>query len=164
MLNTFIHYWIPGFSSKAIQSSHFERTEKEKLPLHTLPKNNLCQQRERSAHKRGRDREIADREIIESSSVRSANAKRYKVYTERWARFSVTLKACVEVPFNGAFSAFPTVAAPDRSNIKISDREKRKHAPAYKRVFPLYRDPAFFFWGGGLEDGQRSKGKGVERW
>lgn len=55
----------------------------------------------------------------------------------------MTLKARGKVPFSGAFNAFPAVAVLARSNIKISEREKRKHAPAYKRDFPLYRDPAF---------------------
>lgn len=36
---------------------------------------------------------------------------------------------------------FPPSLVPPRSNIKISGREKRKHALAYKRDFPLSRDP-----------------------
>lgn len=47
---------------------------------------------------------------------------------------------------------FPPSLVPPRSNIKISGREKRKHALAYKRDFPLFRDP--------LESRERERERG----
>lgn len=53
---------------------------------------------------------------------------------------------------------FPPSLVPPRSNIKISGRQKRKHALAYKRDFPLSRDPLF------SKKREREEKKGVERW
>lgn len=52
------------------------------------------------------------------------------------------LEAVFKVPFSGCFQRFFRGSSLACSNIKISEREKRKRARAYKRDFPLCRGRA----------------------